>query len=503
MDNNLIFSVKITPTNAPVVTVATNWFFDSGENEFYLARIDKTLRITKQMGSFLWGTRSEMSINAMTLINIDGFFDKLLDGDYRDARVKCKIHKKDEPFSSAIDAGQFVVENVINNDDKSINVVLADKLVLLDKNTPNKYFPDTIPFADVAGTPQPIAIGTCFQVPVVLFDEKNNRYQVHQDAPVYNAGVVRDRLSLFNPVTDFTIESPIAETGGVGYNLNSPADGVVTVQMAGAAVEYQADTNRNSKFFNAFAKYLIVDLARMPSSDFDYDSANAVQNNFKFKYGKWISSPENMRDILDEICNAHCGYHQQKADGKIHFDWLKAPGSKPPALEINEMNISSSVQISIDTSPGLSDTVDNGKQYHVFTWEDIKNIGAPVTIEQKHMAMREYRYRHTSNTTTSGGNAFNDTYDHARNGCPIKAASTNPANGVALVNHLEQLYSVQRKFYQFTYISKNLLENIDINLGDEIILRHTRYGLENGKQLVITAIESEILSEKIKITAWG
>lgn len=445
-----------------------------------------------------------MSIGSLTIINSDGSLDDMLGGSFRDGRVNCFIVQRGE-VDTVINIGEFIIETIENNDDDSITLKLADKLVLLDKNTPNNYFPATIPFSDVANTPQPIAIGTCFQVPVVMFDKLQNRYQLHQGATVFNAGVtVRDRLSPLTLNVDYTIESPIAETGGIGYNLNSPADGVVTVQIAGSTVEYQGTTGLNTKWFNTFCKYLLVDLGGLPVSDFDHWSADQVHNNFGFRYGRWIEEPENIRELLDSVCDAHCGYHQQKNDGKIHFDWLKAPSSTDTAtLTCTEANIEGGVKIEIDTAPGLSDTVVNGRNYHVFSWEEIKNIGSPVTAERKQWAIREYRYKKTSTTTTSGGNAFDDTYAHARNGCPLKLYSTNPNDAEAFIQHLESLYALQRKFYTFTVIFDDLNQFANLSLGDIVMLRYRRYDLMPGKKLTIVRIEMDITQRKIKIKAWG
>jgi len=131
-------------------------------------------------------------------------------------------------------------------------------------------------------------------------------------------------------------------------------------------------------------------------------------------------------------------------------------------------------------------------------------VASGVSQSDKDKVTREFQSYYRSPTTTGGGDAFDDSYAHARNGEYIKTYGANANKITQLITHLEELYATKRHNYEFTINVSDLLTAMTMNIGETIEVIYPRWGLEAGKNLIIKKIEyNDLLKRKIKITGWG
>lgn len=495
---SLTYVSEITTGVKPFVVTETVMFYGDIPS-------DKPIAWSKEMGFFVWGRQSKQTVGDLWLFNesqsqqgdAPGRYDDLLLGQSRDSKLEYFIVNDGNEFSSATKVGEYLIDSVSNPASNYIVVTVVDKLTKIDKNTEHLYFDNALPFVDNREQPRPIVIGRCNQMPLTLIDDVNNRYEVHFESTVNNLIDVYDTADVFVYPVDYS-KGTDAE-GGYGVDLANPVSttGVITAHCNGG--EYSSNSTRT---FNIFCPYLLVTIGGMDAGDINTTSLSAVHSEWNFKYCAFIPNGQNIRQILEQAMLGHCGYVYQNNDGEITFDWVK-----PPAVtadhELNSINIESNgIKIKLDNAQGLSDGVAWRKNWHVFSYSEVKDVG--ITEEERQIATKEFVYYYRSSTTTSGSPTFHDTYAHARHGDYIQTLIDATNDGVNLITHLEdELYDVERHFYEFGRLSASPLESLAIQLGETIQLNDPRF-FPSGKNTLITRIEGKsMLSNIIEFETWG
>lgn len=463
---------------------------------------DKALSLIKDMGVFVWGTQSDYQISDLWINNeklkiLDNYgpYDDFINIP-RDTAIElfvCPVTRGESDYTDWEKVGEYHLDRASNSGDNYIVMSLQTKLVLMDKNTIHQYYPDTIVYVPNREMPRPICLGLCFNTPGKLINDTTNEYEFHDESTMGNVINAYDDYDLFVEGVDFTEGS--LSTGGYGIDLSSPAGGKITGWVNGGL--YSGNT---TNLFNRFVFKLLTGYSGISISDIDTASADSVQSDFSSgRCGVYITNPQNVREIIEQININHCGYTYINQSGQIGFNYLQEPAITED-YDLQEYDVVS-VDTDPDGAPGLSDSVACRKNWHVFTDGD---VALSVSQADKDIVTREYQTLITSTTTTGGGTPFDDFYAHARNGCYLKTLEGNPSATNDLITHLEALFAVKRNFYEIEVNVGDLLTAMKMNIGETIKLTWPRWGLESGKNLIIKKIEyNDILKRKIRITGWG
>jgi len=462
---------------------------------------DKPIAWRKEMGFFVWGRRSMHEIGETWLMNEPAFaetsgrYDGLL-YDSRDSKLEYFIvEDENQAFSTAVRVGEWIIDDVSNPNDQYVVITVVDKLSQVDKNTEHEYYSNTLVFTENREQPRPIVIGRCNQMPLTLIDDVDNIYEAHFEGTVSNFIDAYDTADIFVPGVDYT--EGVQSTGGYGINLANKPAGVITAHVSGG--EWMGGSTR---IIDNFVPYLLVTCGGMDIADINTASLTAIDTDWSNRYDVFIQSGSNIRDVLEDVMVGHCGYVYQNNDGEVTFGYVQQP-KVTADHELNDINIASDgIKITLDKAPGLSDAVSWRRNWYVFTYDDVKDVG--ITEAEKQEASREYVYNYRSATTTGGGDAFHDTYAHARHGDHIKTLTDGGNNGTDLISHLEDdLYDVERHFHTFERISETVIEALTIELGETMELVDARF-FPSGKNTLISAIAGEsLLSKKVEFETWG
>lgn len=467
---------------------------------------DKPLSLKKSMGTFLWTEgQSDYQFSDLWLLNQvrqnndgKGKYDDLVNVE-RDTAVELFVCEIDaDGYSDYADwtkVGELHIDRARNRGDNLISIKLNSKLVKMEKNTENQYYSDTLVYSNNRSQSRPICIGICENVPGKLVDDTTNEYEFHDEDVIQNLFSAYDDFDAFSYPADYS-KGSIASTGGYGINLGSPAVGKVTARIN--AAKY---SGLLTNIFSKFILKILVDYASIPLLDIDESSLNSVHSEWLNWYGIYIDQPTNVRQIVEEANISHCGYSYINQSGQIAFGWLKEP-SGTPDYEISEYYISSKgVDVDTDGAPGLSDAIASERNWHVFTDGD---VALSVSQSDKDKVTQKYQSYYRSPTTTSGSDAFDDFYAHARNGCHIGTLGADATRSQSLITHLENLFAVERKLCSFEIVVSDLLIAMQMNIGEEIRITWPRHGLDSGKDLIIKDIDySNLMKRKIKIIGWG
>jgi len=470
-------------------------------NTVFSGDILKSISLEKELGFYIHGNESKTTVSSLYLANEaqadgTGKFDSLLTPNLINTLISFSIIEEGAAYSTAVQIGEFVVEDVTNPENDQIKIDLIDKISALDKNTVHEHFPNTITFENNRDQPEPWNIGYVNQFAMPMVDDVNNIYEMTQESAVNSITDVKDRADPLIITTDW-VEVAVTDTGGRGIDLNSPSDGTITASFIGK--------NYNTKVTNTFEGFvgkLLVDIAQIPASDIDFTTAAAIDVDLVYKYGISIPQGTNIKDILDNLVASHCGFYYQKNDGTIAFGVLSAP-TTTSVFDVTSIDLEDGVFLESDQAPNLSDGVAAKKNWHVFSYDEVRDIGG-LSKEDKQTVSSDFAEYARSTITAAGGRVFAGPYAHARNGDYIESLLTDLSSAYGLLGQYEAIYSEARSFYTFGYLSDDIINNLTLELNDVFNLTYGRYGLENGKYLRIMAIKfDDVLKGKMKIRGWG
>ena len=464
-------------------------------NTVFVGNITKSISIEKELGFFVFGNQSQTTISDLVFAN-DGIYDELLNNPVRDQSVIIEVIEEGAAYSTAVQVGEFIIDNVTNKDDDSITIKLATKLSLLDRNTIHSYFPATLPFVNNQEQPIPIAIGEVTQVAMPVVDDVQNRYHLTPDPVVGTVKFVKDRADPLVLTTGYTIVD-IAETGGSGINLANNPNGTITAS-------YIADDweGISTKAADGFVGKLVIENLGIAHVNIDLVSLFDIDDELLYSYGIYIKTGTNVKQILDSLAVSYCGFHYQANNGKIVFDWMRAP-SVTATTDIDSIGLASGIKVSIDTAPGLSDAVTSKKNWHVFGYDDVRDIDG-LSEDDKQIVSSEFVNNVRADTTLNNQATYHQSYAHARNGDYINTLSVNVHGATGLLSQQATLYDDARYFYDFDFLSDDVMTLLELELNDTIKLTHNRYGLDAGKNMRLVKIKiKDILKNESQLVGWA
>jgi len=482
---------------------------DTLANVQFKGDLTKAFSLEKILGFFVHGTQSSTNVGSFTLANETGRYDELIDLKIRDARIVFKIVDEDASYDTAVQVGEYLIDQFKNNGDTEVVLSMTDKIALLDKNTVHSFFPETLPFVNNRKVAQPIPLGYVYQADIPVVDGSTGKYQCIPeyfsvvDAAIFNANhAIRDRADPFVVTTDYVALFDIAPVElAIGIDLVNAPDGTITADYLGFRYD-RSGTPIFPNLFNGFIGKLLVESGGFDAADIDFISAATLQTALGYNYGYYVKTPTNIKSILDAAVASHGGFYYQNNDGKIVFDYLQEP-DVTSTFDINSINQKTGISVEMDLAPGLSDTVNARKNVYVFSYDDVRDVGG-LSEEDKQAASREYAIQAKSPVTLAGNRAFDEAYAHARNGYEIPTILVNQADADGLVTQLEDLYGQVRKIYTVKYEEDNVLNMLQRELNETINIKHNRFGLDAGKNLRIISIKiSDISKNQIEIRAWG
>lgn len=167
----------------------------------------------------LFGGRARGGLGNIELINVDGALDALVTGQQADASVAVYVVDQDQPMSTATQIAAAMVTSIEARGEQTIRIVTRDVLALLDIPLQESLYASGDGVDTLIGRPRPVAIGKPLSCPVVLVDDVDYLYDVH-DSAMFEVDKVRDS----------GIELALGTDPGDGYKI-ATATGIHGIEL--------------------------------------------------------------------------------------------------------------------------------------------------------------------------------------------------------------------------------------------------------------------------------
>lgn len=201
-------------------------------NTLYTGRIAAGVPITidRQASCWVWGGNSaSISFGKITLQNHDRGLDAWRSLLVRDAVVTMRYGDETQvktPSTCALWA--VAIADRIDWGVNTIDLILRDKLSILEKPLQSSTYPDSTVNETIRNTPRPCVLGLARNIPPKQIDTTLRRYDVHDD-PDHILQEITDQSDPFVNVTDYTRDAN-------GFKLVSKPIGKVAATVIGESI---------------------------------------------------------------------------------------------------------------------------------------------------------------------------------------------------------------------------------------------------------------------------
>lgn len=208
--------------------------------------------------------------------------------------------------------------------------------------------------------------------------------------------------------------------------------------------------------------------------------------------GFFDASSITIRNALDSAMSAYGACAWTDEDNVLRFTRLTDPALETPVGEITEDDLLSELTCKPDLAPGLSTQMQFRKNWTSMNDTDFVTDYVTVTGATRRALSQPYQGIVASATPLA------PMYAHAVYAEPIGVLLDAEADAQAEIDRICDYYSVPRFFY-----TTEVSDELGVKLGDIRTLKNSRYGLSEGKNLLVCKTIPRPIEGTVKITLRG
>jgi hypothetical protein len=243
--------------------------------------------------------------------------------------------------------------------------------------------------------------------------------------------------------------------------------------------------------------HLCVTRGGLIAADLDTTSINALSAAAPYALGFFADQAVKLPDLIKQTMDSFCGWSWWTRTNKLRVGRLSDPAVGVPVATFTDVELVGAIGVELDRAPGLSDTVAGQRNYAQHGDGEI--AGSVLTTPAAGLLRADYLAKRT------GTGVLAATYRSAKGAAPIKTLLTSAGDVQALANLITTLYSVPRYFYTFSAAMDDV-GSYTIEPGDVVRVQTDitkRFGLTNGKNLLVVSATSRWTSNLVEFVAWG
>jgi hypothetical protein len=363
-----------------------------------------------------------------------------------------------------------LVSDLVSRSRTALNLVLVDKLQKL-----NNPISETLLTVSGADSQQliPVTFGECFNVSPIVSDNATLTYQVH-------TGAVEDIIE----VRDNGAPVGITKSTSTGkFSLTQAPYGQITCSVQGA---------KSGTYYNTIPeiiKLIVKNYGPVNTrlTDADIDLVNFANFNTAYPYavGVYCTSRENILDICNQLAASIGAQVIFSADGLLKLVRLDMTGTgtsytiSPEDIELQSLDIQEKSIVRATT-----------KLAYCKNWSvQSSGLAAGVNTSSVTLFGNEYLYKSSTNTTAvatynlSTEPEAEETLLITTTAATIEAARRNG------------LWSQPRTVYKMVAYPHLL----SVELGDNVTLTNSRFGLSAGKSGIVVNIERDWIAGRVTL----
>lgn len=421
--------------------------------------------------------RSSNGAGNIELLNGDGELDDILSVAWDNAPISIKVG------ADYFDPGDFVevFRGVVESatwDTSRITLRVRDRQALFDEALQSNRYGGTGGLdggADLAGKPIPLLYGTKPNIKPVLVDASNLIYQIHDGSveaidAVYFAGL------LAAAGTDYTVDLANGR-----FTLLTAPNGIVTCDARGDNTGGYIDATTDIVY------RLVTTHAGFTLTDFDLGSFELTKALNSAAIGYYIGEEETtLNTVLDDLMTGMGGFWGFDRYDRLNVGLVRVPGS--PDITYTQDHIKSIRRISTPLPVWRTTTA-------------YQRLGVTMTASEVAGAVSEARkaYLEQPVRLTELEDAPIKALHPLARILDVRSFYDLQADSANETSRLQMLHGTERDFYEIEMRNMTFRER----LGMRVAVVYPRFGLDSGRNFIITGFNENHERDTLTLTVWG
>lgn len=424
-----------------------------------------------------WSNESRSGVAQAKVEDADGALDGLALSEVRGLPVVMRQVYQGEALATAQPVARYRLDRIDIEDDARKVLVFSDAHDLLDEPLNRAVFLPSISAA-VAWQPQPVVIGAVRSLPSVSVSSDGST-QWLSDAPLASVAAVSDRGA---PLTGYALVA-----GNQQMTLVSPPLGPVTLDVSSVGPNMQPAPLR-AALVELFGR--VGETAWAATDAMQIDAATGYAG-----IGFYANDGRSARAALPEVLSSYAADWYVDVDGQIRIARLIDPdAAESDAFDLEWRELKADLVVMPDLAPNLSRRM--GYQVNAQVLGEGDLITDQVLLPASARARLTAPYR----GQVYGAGPLAARYAHAETAAPIVSRFDRREDAQAEIDRVVALYRVPRNFYVVQFGAR-----IDLRLRPGQIgrLTYPRYGLANGRRVLVASVASNPATGTHTMKFWG
>lgn len=475
---------KVATASGPVTRLSdADWLTAPGDlpaNARYEGLIAEGVNLISEINFWPWGGNpvTQTSAAECVVLDADGLLDGLALSGASGMPVQIRSGSSAGMLADTAAVFRFTVDRIEINDDGSKTVHFRDAHDDLDETINRGVFMPNI--AALAWKPQPVVIGAVASVPAMGANSDATAMFV-ADGLVY-ADAVMDRGDLMEPCT-FSL-SP----DGQQLIMKSPPVTPVVADLSSVGPGQRPATLQQA----------IADImGRLGKTSWSAGDCAAVDAATGYAgVGYYAGNAITGREAMNAILPSYGAACYQDATGVLRFTRVVAPEafSGAPAFELTANDLAEDLLAVPDDAPNLTRRMAYRPNAQALAASDMVTDVVDVPQARRDELTGLFRAQ------VYGGGVLHQHYRRADAADPVLSLFWDAADAQSEIDRVVGIYRQQRFFYQVTVHGDQSLAPQPGQVGR---LTYPRYGLEEGKAVLIRRVERNPATGDVVLTMWG
>ncbi|MEN5204055.1 hypothetical protein ABE473_06310 [Stenotrophomonas sp. TWI700] len=453
---------------------------DSPANARYEGLVSEGVSLIQELAFWPWGGDpvSQAAAAECVVTDADGLLDALAGTGASGRSVQILLAAESGMRADAVPAFRCAIEQVEINDDGTKTLHLRDAHDYLDETINRGVFLPNVP--SLAWKPQPVVIGAVASIPAMGGNSDATSMFV-ADSRVYMDAVM-DRGDLMEAGTYS------AAPDGQQLLLKSPPvmPVVVDASSVGAAM------------MPARLEQAVGDvMARLGQEAWSAgDCALIDQATGYMGIGYYAGAAITGRAVLNAILPSYGAGSYQDASGVLRFVRVTAPETHTGefAFDLSEADLAVDLIMVPDEAPNLTRRMAYRPNGQALGASDMVTDVVDVPQARRDELSGLYRGQ------VYGAGPLHAHYQRAEAADPVISLFWHAADAQVEIDRILSLYRVERYFYQLAVRGDQDLAPLPGQIGR---LTYSRYGLEDGKPVLVRRVERNPATGDVVLTVWG
>lgn len=429
-----------------------------------------------------WNSSSRAGTGSLKLQDPEGLLDAGALGDVRDVPVQIRRVQQGAALATAVPVSRYVLERIDIEDDGRKTAVLRDPHDDLDAPLHRAVFLPSIN-DQIAWQPQPVVIGAVRSVPMVPVNSDGS-VQWISDAPLASISRVTDRGAEIIAGDGYTLVA-----GNQQLSFDAPPVGPVLADVSSIAPDMHPATLEQG---------LKEVFRRINKSAWAAADAAAIDTATGYAgIGYYAGEGGTPRDALDGLLASYTADWWQDGDGVLRISRLIDPDvvlDADLAFTLDWRELRADLVVQPDLAPNLTRRM----AYQPNAWP-LASGDMITDMEQLPPATRQQLTGQFRGQVYAGG-PLASRYVRAEAAAPMLSRFDRREDAQAEIDRVIALYAVPRNFYSGMLSGR---PDITFRPGQIGRITYPRYGLQAGRNVLVTSVISNPVTGRHTVLFWG